>query len=59
MVIIFSELADRSTSKVIEWLLYYKVSFLRINCDDADNQPTLNIQIGQAGSIILEYRAIF
>lgn len=56
MVVIFSELEDRSTSKVIEWLLHYKVPFIRINCDDPDNQPTLHVLIGQLGNIMLEYR---
>ncbi len=48
MLIIFSEIADRSASKVTEWLAYYKVPFVRINCDDAGKQPLLSVKFSDA-----------
>jgi hypothetical protein len=41
---------------VIEWLLFYKVPFIRVNYDDINNQPTLNLSLGQEEIIQLEYK---
>src|SRR5215213_10147639 len=54
MILIFSEEGDIITSKVIEWLIHYKVDFRRINKEDCEhvkfkvssNDEKLQIEIG-------------
>jgi hypothetical protein len=52
MVLIFSEDTDLSTSKVIEWLIFYKIPHYRINIEDS-RRFNLKIQIGKDVEITL------
>jgi ATP-GRASP peptide maturase of grasp-with-spasm system len=45
MLLILSEESDYSTSKVIDWLLFYKIKFIRVNKEDIINLEFKNDDI--------------
>lgn len=48
MILIFSEIEDTSTSKVIEWLIHHNVPFLRINREEFENiELLIKLEPGQ------------
>lgn len=56
MIIIFSQKHEISTCDVIDWLVYYKVDFVRINTDE-EEPLKIRISITEENSIVtLDYK---